>query len=209
MGTPVRFPEENREVLGWLEEEQVFLNLHGDYDYLTAGYYVSQDLEAKGLPVAPTTMEILDGYVVPLFLEKARLAGLPVPASYLTNGFFEPPVIVDPVNPFMSGQSIVLKSGQKDRVAKSMTRNYTYAISCQEIPDGAKIKSFRAVLGECSDQRYRELAAGIWRTFRIPLAVARVVVPPGGEPLLSALHPMKKLKLRERGLLNRKVTWPA
>lgn len=203
------FPPENREVLGWSDSDGVFLNLHGDYDYLTAGYYVSQDLEARGLPVAPTCREILDGYVTPLFLEKARKAGLPVPDWYLTNSYFEAPVLVDPVNPFMSGQSIVRKPGHQERVAKSMSRNYTYAMCCQELPEGAAVRVFRAVVGWSADERYRDLADAFWRVFRIPLAVVRVVVPPGGDPLLSAVQPMKKLKLRERKHLGRVVTWPA
>lgn len=204
-----KFPLEDRAVLGWYPAENVLLNLHGDYDYLTAGYYISQDLESQGYPVAPTCLEILDGYVTPLMLEKARLAGIPVPSYYLTNGYFEPPVIVDPVNPFMSGHSIVLKRGHQERVARSMTRNSTYAICCQELPPGAQVRVFRAVLGWSGDKRYRELAAAIWRVFRIPVAVVRVVIGDDGRPLLSAMQPLTKLKAKERAYLNRVVTWPA
>ncbi len=199
---------EDLKVLGWLPSEETFVNLHGDYDYLTDGYYVSQDLEDQGRPVAPTCREILDAYVTPLLLEKARLAGIAVPEFYITNSYFEPPVIVDPINPFMSGQQIVLKPGRQERAAKSMSRNYTYAICCQEIPPGSSVKSFRLVLGWCREERYRALAEAVWRTFRIPLATVRVIASPEGPPLLSAIQPMKKLKARERAHLQKVVTWP-
>lgn len=203
------FPVEDRQVLGWYSAENLLLNLHGDYDYLTAGYYISQDLEARGYPVAPTCLQILDGYVTPLMLEKARLAGLPVPNYYITNGYFEPPVIVDPVNPFMSGHSVVWKRGHQERVAKSMTRNFTYSICCQELPPGAQVRTFRALLGWSPDRRYQELAQGIWKVFRIPVAVVRVVVGDDGKQLLSAMNPLTKLKAKERAYLNRVVRWPA
>jgi len=52
--------------------EGCFVNLAADYRCLTPGYYTSQNLEAAAKPVHPTCEEILDGYIVPLFLEKAR-----------------------------------------------------------------------------------------------------------------------------------------
>jgi hypothetical protein len=52
--------------------EGCFVNLAGDYRCLTSGYYTSQNLEAAAKPVHPTCKEILDGYIVPLFLEKPR-----------------------------------------------------------------------------------------------------------------------------------------
>ena len=92
--------------------------------------------KSVGDNVHPTCKEVLDSYIVPLFLEKARLSGLLVPEFYITNDYFEPPVIVDTINPFMERQSIVLKAGHQERVSKSLTRNYTYAICCQELPPG-------------------------------------------------------------------------
>jgi hypothetical protein len=187
-----------------------FVNLAGDYNYIETAYYVSQDIEAEDRPVHPTCKEMLDAYVPPLFLEKARLAGIPVPNYYVTNDFFEPPVIVDTVNPFMYRQMVVLKGGMQRRVAKSLTRNFTYAICCQELPERAKVAYFRTVMGECGAGRYRELAWKFWEAFRLPLAEVRVVLAPGGDILLSGVDPLpyKKLTARERARLNRVVEWP-
>ena len=87
--------------IAYFEREDCYVNLAGDYEYLTSGYYASRDLEVSGRQVYPTCKEVLDSYIVPLFLGKARLAGLLVPEFYITNDYFEPPVIVDTINPFM------------------------------------------------------------------------------------------------------------
>ena len=191
-------------------EGDFLVNLAGDYNYIEAAYYISQDLETGGHTVHPTCREMLDAYVPPLFLEKARLAGLPVPNYYVTNDIFEPPVIVDTINPFMYRQMVVLKRGMQRRVAKSLTRNFTYAICCQDLPERARVGYFRAVMGECGAGRYRELARKFWETFRLPLAEVRVILAPGGEILLSGVDPLpyKALTARERARLNRMVQWP-
>lgn len=195
--------------VGYLEREAFFVNLSGDYRYMSAGYYMSQELEGNGATVHPTCKEILDGYVVPLFLDKAQLTGLAVPTYYITNGYFEPPVIVDAVNPFMSRHSIVLKTGHQERVAKSLTRNYTYAVCCQELPPGARVCYLRSVLGWCALPRHRELARAVWEIFRIPLALVRFISLSSGSLLLSCLRPLplKELKRQERLYLDKTVTW--
>ncbi len=195
--------------IAYCERDDCLVNLAGDYDYLTSGYYVSQDLEIDGRMVHPTCKEILDSYVVPLFLEKARMSGLPVPDFYITNDYFEPPVIVDPINPFMNRQSIVLKAGAQERVSKSLTRNYTYATCCQELPPGSRVKYFRAVLGWCQTPQYKEHSDNIWKVFGIPLAKVRVITLPEGKLLFSGIQPLpfESLSKRERKYLDNMVRW--
>jgi len=196
-------------MLAYCEKDDCLINLAGDYEYMTLGYYVSQDLEVGGKQVHPTCKETLDSYVVPIFLEKARLSGLPVPDFYITNDYFEPPVVVDTINPFMSRQSIVLKAGHQERVSKSLTRNYTYATCCQELPPGSQVKHFRAVLGWCQTQRYLDSAINIWKIFRIPLAIVRVITLPGDRLLFSGIKPLpfSALNKRERKYLDDAVKW--
>jgi hypothetical protein len=207
---PAGNPHSSSRHIAYLDDEACFVNLVGDYRYMTSGYYTSQDLEATGAPIHPTCKEILDGYIVPLFLERARLAGLRVPSYYITNDYFDPPVIVDSVNPFMSRQSIVLKAGHKERVAKSLTRNFTYAICCQELPTGASIGHVRAVLGWSVRRRDRALAAAIWEMFHIPIAVVRVMLLPDHAILFSGLQPLpfERLSGREVVYLQKRLIWP-
>ena len=195
--------------IGYLKDEECLVNLTGHYDYLEVGYYASQELEMNGKVVHPTCKEILDSSVVPVFLERARKEGLPVPDYYITNEYFEPPVIVDSINPFMTRQSIVLKSGHQERVAKSLTRNYTYAICCQILPAGAKIGEFRSVLGWCAKSRYLPMAQEVWRIFRMPLALVRVIILEDGSMMLSRLQelPFEKLSSSEIRHIEGKIQW--
>lgn len=193
--------------VGFLKEENYLVNLAGDYSYLENGYYISQDFEAAGAEIHPTCKEILDSYITPLFLEKGRMHGLKAPEYYITNAYFEPPVIVDSMNPFMSRHSVLVKSGHQERVAKSLTRNFTYAICCQELPPNAKVGYFRAVLGWCAIPRYRELAEAVWKIYRIPLAVTRIITLEDDSLMLSDLDilPFETLNSRERLYLQRKI----
>ena len=193
----------------WLEPDACWINLSGDYDYLTGGYYLSQELELKGEPVHPTTGEVLDAYVTPLFLQKAEDADLPVLPWYITNGYFEPPVLIDTMNPFMNRQKVVRSQEQQDRSAKSLTRNYTYAVCVQELPEGARIRHFQGVLGWSSEPSRRQAAREIWELFRIPIAKIRVVEAPDGTLYHSGLWPLawSGLKHRERRHLEETLTW--
>ncbi len=190
-------------------QEDCLLNLSGDYSYLSVGYYVSQDLESGRSLIHPTCAEVMDAYVMPLFLEKGKRAGLPIPDYYISNGYFEPPVIVDTINPFMSRHSVVLKAAAQERIAKSLTRNFTYAISCQELPHRARVGHFHAVLGWSATPKFRELAQAVWRVFGLPLAKVRVISCADGRLLLSGLQPLPYARLteRERLFVQKMVTW--
>ncbi len=196
-----------RSYLARLRGESGIVNLAGNYNYLETGYYTSLDLEADGVEIHPTCKEALDAYITPLMLEKARLHDVPVPEWYITNGYFEPPVIIDTINPFMTRHSIVERQGHVDRVAKSMTRNFKYAICCQEIPHEATIGTFRAVLGWSVVPAHRPLAEALWKIFRIPLAVVRTIQLADNQILLSDIDPLpfQKLNNRERFYLQKRI----
>ncbi len=191
------------------EREDCLVNLAGNYDYLELPYYMSQDLENSGQRIHPTCKEALDAYVTPLSLEKACLSGMAIPVYYITNNYFEPPVVIDSVNPFMIRSRIVTKRGREESVAQSLTRNYKYSICCQEIPPGAKIKHIRVVMGWCNVAKYRDFAAEIWRVFRIPLARVRIMELNDGRILFSDLAqlPYEKLHQKERAFLKGVLQW--
>jgi hypothetical protein len=192
-----------------LVDSGALVNLAGNYDYLSTGYYLSQDYETGGRSIRPSCKEMLDAYIPPLFLEKAKLAGVAVPPYYISNGYFEPPVIIDPINPFTLKGRVVLKSGRAKSIAKSLTRNFTYAVCCQEIPDGGKIAYFHSLLGWALQPRFRELSSVVWKVFGIPLARVRVIRTGNNQYLLSDIAPlfMEDLKVRETGYLKERVSW--
>lgn len=193
-----------------LPSEGGIVNLSGDYSYLGAGYYLSQELEGQGQPVRPICREAVDAYVVPLFLEKARLAGIPAPNYYITSDYFYPPALVDTMNPFMERHSIVRTESSQERVAKSLTRNYTYPLCVQELPKGARIGYFNAIMGWSLSARYRDLAMGIWSNFGLPLARVRVLSLPDSSVLVSAAGPLQLSMLtdKEYSHLLQAVEWP-
>ncbi|UCE24446.1 MAG: RimK-like ATPgrasp N-terminal domain-containing protein [Candidatus Zixiibacteriota bacterium] len=195
--------------LASLSGSDALVNLAGNYDYLSDGYYLSLDCENAGKAIRPTCKEMLDAYVPPLFLGKARQAGAPVPECYISNGYFEPPVIVDPINPFTLKGRVVLKPGKVKSIARSLTRNFTYAVCCQEIPVGGKIEYFRSVLGWALQPRFRELSRTIWEVFGIPLAKVRVIRTGSNEFLLSDVAPLfiEDLGSREKDYLEERVSW--
>ena len=185
------------------------INLDGNYDYMSSGYYLSLDYENNGYQIRPSCKEMLDAYVPPIFLEKAKLAGVPIPEFYISNGFIEPPVIVDPVNPFTLKGRVVLKSQRIKSIAKSLTRNFTYAVCCQEIPEGGKVKYFRSVLGWATQPQLRELSSVVWNIFHIPLAKVRVIQTKDNKFLLSDISPLflENLSVRETNYLSEQVQW--
>jgi hypothetical protein len=199
----------SHDYVAWCPNDDCYVNLAGNYDYLELPYYVSQDYEGRGEDIHPTCQEMIDAYVTPLLLVKARLAGMQVPEHYISNGYFEPPVVIDPVNPFMSRSQVVLKPGRENAVAKSMTRNFTYAICCQDMPPGSRVVYFRSVLGWSSAVRYRQLSRHVWDVFRIPLARVRAVLTEEGDILLSDISqlPFERLRPRERAYLEGRVIW--
>ena len=206
----IRRRAQARGYIGRHREGRFLVNLAGDYDYLESAYYLSQDHENASETIYPTNKEMLDAYVTPIFLVKARRAGLNVPEHYISNGYFEPPVVIDPINPFMIRSRVVTKpSSRQESIAKSMTRNFTYAICCQDMPAGAKVTFFRAVLGWSSAKEYRDLAEAVWQHFHVPLARVRVMLLPDGRRLLSDISqlPFDKLTRSELKRVEEQIEW--
>jgi len=191
------------------KDNDFLLNLIGKYDYMESSYFISQELEASGLEVHPSCKEMLDAYITPILLEKAKTQGIPIPTYYISNGYFEPPVIIDPINPFMIKSRTVLASNNIEKISRSMTRNFTYAICCQELPAGAEIKRFRSVLGWSVNRKFRNISSMIWEVFRMPLAKVRVIVTDEGEIMLSDIShlPFEDLNEKELNFLMSKVQW--
>ncbi|MFH2036651.1 MAG: RimK-like ATPgrasp N-terminal domain-containing protein [Candidatus Zixiibacteriota bacterium] len=196
-------------IIARLADTGTFVNLAGNYDYLSKGYYLSMDYENNGHNIRPLCKEMIDAYVPPLFLEKAKLAGILVPEFYISNGYIEPPVIIDPINPFTLRGRVVLKSRRAKSIAKSLTRNFTYAICCQEVPEGSKIAYFHSVLGWSVQPRFRQLSKIVWEIFNIPLAKVRVICISTNKFLLSDISPLfiEDLRTREIKYIEEHVKW--
>lgn len=184
-------------------------NLSGDYTYLTHGYYASLDAEQRGEAVVPTSAECLDAYVVPIALDVARRAGLPVPAAQLvTDKWPAPPLLAYPVNPFSSRGELLADAAAIASRRNGLTYTGKYPVLCQTLPDDCRIDVVRIVLGTTAAAEYASFATDVWTAFRVPLMKVRVVVSrdayhfSGIEPL-----PYKSLTADERRVLDEAGTW--
>lgn len=152
------------------------LLLSGNYEYLTEGYYECQDAELlHGGEVMPTCADALDAYVVPIALEKASKAGLPVPDWVLTNEYFPVPAVCYGVNPFSRKYAVVRTEREREAAAKQLTWNFKYTICCQRISSTTEVVDVRTVCGRTEQTEFAEWADRLFAVFRIPIATARLL----------------------------------
>lgn len=187
------------------------LNLAGDYRYMGAGYYASLDAELEGLKVLPTTADALDAYVVPIALEKARLAHLATPHFDIVTDKFPPlPVLAYAINPFSTMVELVSQGDDLAAKFKALTMTGKYATLCQRLPDDYRLDVVRCVLGHTLVREYAELAEKLFAIFRLPLMRVRVIVTTS-DYLFSAIEPLPfdELTLNEKRLLRELAAWPS
>jgi len=91
------------------------LEFLGSYEYMSEGYYACQDAELAGEGAMPTCADALDAYVVPIALEKAAKAGVPVPEWLLTSEYFPVPAVCYGVNPFSRKYAVVRDEASRER----------------------------------------------------------------------------------------------
>ncbi len=197
----------NRDNWSHHENGSAFVNIIGDYRYMGEGHYGSVEAEIQGIKVYPTIKESLDAYVVPLCMERARSAGIDIPEYCISNDYFEPPAIVYPINPFMKRHSVVLKAGHVKRIAKSMTRNFKYAICVQKIHEDVAIREYKCVLGTTTCDEISDMASRVWNLFHLPICNLRVIED--GKIMLSAIEPLPlhELGSKELKLLRKANEW--
>ncbi|MBA3710555.1 MAG: RimK-like ATPgrasp N-terminal domain-containing protein [Planctomycetes bacterium] len=194
-----------------LRAQGVFVNLEGDYTYLTDGYYRSMEAEHEGLIALPSPAEALDAYVVPLALAKAEAAGISVPPWEIGNDnslSFVPPLIAYPINPFQSTGQVIADPASLEEAVKSLTMSGKYAIVIQDMEPDSRVDTLRLVLGRCLKPEYAEFALDIWRTFRVPLARVKIIVTEK-QYLFSAIEPLSKNELtqNEKAIVKEAGLW--
>lgn len=177
------------------------------YFYKSEAYYTILDHEMRGKPIEPSSGSVLDAYVVPICLEKASLAGIPVVEWGISHTFTPTPAIVYGLNYFATSAEhfIVVDNESSKSVIKHITNNGKYPFCFQKLPDGAECVTYTAIFGSVPDAplEVQKIAEQVYGLFRIPL-VSMVLVQTGSGYQLSALTPSRYSKLDEksRSLLN-------
>ncbi|MFZ5944168.1 MAG: RimK-like ATPgrasp N-terminal domain-containing protein [Bacillota bacterium] len=185
-----------------------FLNMFGDYTYLTAGYYISLDAELADEKIMPTTEEALDAYVVPLAMEKAKLNNIFTPEYEIVTEKIVPPVLAYPINPYTSKFEVITDSDNLKQKLNTVTMSGKYATLCQRLPEDYRIDIVRCVLGKTLVKEYEEFTQAVFQVFRIPLMKIRVIVTTS-RYLFSAIEPLlfDELTLKEKKIIEESGTW--
>lgn len=151
-----------------------------DFEYLSEGYYACLEAEAAGHRPVPTVADTLDAHVVPLALERVRMAGLPVPAWTLSNEAFTPPAVLYGVNPFARNHVVVGPDDDVRAAARRVSRRGKFVICCQSLPPEATLVEFDLVFGQTPTARYAAWAEALHRLFGIPIGRVRLIESPSG-----------------------------
>ena len=195
-----------RDSLHILERNGVWHVISEDYSYKTEPYYTILTYEALGKNVRPQSSAVLDASVVPICLERAKLAGIPVAEWGISQGFVPLPSIIYGLNYFAtSADFFVVHDGEKAKeVIAHVTNKGKYPFCYQKIPPDATVHSCVSIFGRTTDSCavVTGLAEKIYALFSIPL-VTMVFVKTGNDYLLSSLSPTKYSHISgdERALL--------
>jgi hypothetical protein len=195
-----------RDSLHILERDGVLHVISEDYSYKTEPYYTILSYELAGKNVRPTSSAVLDAYIVPMCLERARLAGIPVAEWGISQGYIPLPSIVYGLNYFATSADffLVRDSEKAKEVIAHVTNKGKYPFCFEKIPVDAAVHSCVSIFGRTADScaAIAELAEKIYRVFSIPL-VTMVFVRTGDEYMLSSLSPTKYSRITndERSLL--------
>jgi len=176
------------------------------YAYKTEAYYTILRHELDGMGVMPASSAVLDASVVPLCLERARLAKIPVCDWGISQGYVPLPSILYGLNYFASTADycVVHDDTQAKEAVRHLTNNGKYPFCYQKIPPDATVHSCVSIFGRTTDScaAIAGLAEKIYQVFSIPL-VTMVFVRTGREYRLSSLSPTKYSRISgdERALL--------
>jgi hypothetical protein len=195
-----------RDSLHVIERDGILHVISEDYSYKTEPYYTILTNELCGKNVRPKSCDVLDAYVVPMCLERAKLAGIPVVDWGISQGFVPLPAIIYGLNYFAtSADFFVVKDDTRAKeVIAHVTNKGKYPFCYQKIPPDATVHSCVSIFGRTTDScaAIAGLAEKIYQVFSIPL-VTMVFVRTGREYRLSSLSPTKYSRISgdERALL--------
>jgi hypothetical protein len=200
-----------KDSLFFIRRDNISHIISENYSYKTETYYSILSYELEGRPVLPSSRVILDAYVVPLCLERAKRGGIPVCDWGISQGYVPLPVILYGLNYFATTSDffVVDDNTRAKEVIRHITNIGKYPFCYQKLDEGATIHScigiFGKTLHDCS--RVSDMAKKVYELFSIPL-VTMVFVKNNEKYRLSSLAPVKYSQLcgEERSLLSAYLT---
>jgi hypothetical protein len=195
-----------RDSLHILERDGIIHVISEDYSYKTEPYYTILNYELNGINVRPASSAVLDAYIVPMCLMRAKLAGIPVAEWGISQGYVPLPSIIYGLNYFATSADhfVVRNDGKAKEVIAHVTNKGKYPFCYQKITPDSTVHSCVSIFGRTTDScaAVTRLAEKIYQLFSLPLSTM-VFVRTGDEYLLSSLSPAKYSRISgdERALL--------
>lgn len=181
-----------------LDENDSQYIINESYFYKTEPYYTIVKNEHEGIRTIPSSSDVLDAYIVPLCIEKAKLAGIPVCDWVISYQYVSLPAIVYGLNYFSTPEDhfVVSDIGEASRVIKHVTNRGKYPFCYQKIKDAASVTKCVSIFGKTINccGKVTDIAKKIYEVFRLPL-VEIVLVKDGEGYHLSSLAPVKYSQL--------------
>ena len=176
------------------------------YFYKTLPYYTILRHELEGIPVRPSSREVLDACVVPVCLERASLAGIPVCRWGISQGYAPMPSILYGIHyfPTASEYRVVSDNAAAKEVIRHITNMGKYPFCYQPLEENAAVHTVTAVFGRTSgaDTGVAEIARAVYDLFSLPL-VSLVLVRDDSGYRLSSLSQVRytQMKAEDRAML--------
>jgi hypothetical protein len=206
-----RDPTIVKDSLFTLRRGEISYIISENYAYKTEAYYSILQHELRGEPVQPASRAILDAYVVPLCLERANLAGIPVCTWGISQAYIPLPAILYGLNYFASPSDyfVIREMDQAKEIIKHITNKGKYPFCYQKLTDEATIHSCISIFGKTTspEPSIIQIVKRVYEQFLIPL-VTMNFVKTADSYLLSSLSPTKysHLMTDERTILTAYLT---
>jgi hypothetical protein len=172
--------------------------INESYFYKTEPYYTIVKNEHEGIEIIPSSSDVLDAYIVPICLERAKLAGIPVCDWVISYQYVSLPAIVYGLNYFStpSDYFVINDLEEAKKVIKHVTNHGKYPFCYQKINDAASVIACISIFGKTINCRedVSTLVERIYDLFRLPL-VEVVMVKDESNYRLSSLAPVKYSQL--------------
>jgi hypothetical protein len=167
--------------------------------YKSEAYYTAVQSEMSGINTVPSSGQVIEAYVVPICLEKAKLSGIDVSDWEISYQYASMPCVIYGLNYFSTPSefSVVRDEETAKEVIKHVTNKGKYPFCYQKLAADANIVAVTSVFGNVVENDNPGIAgmiADVYRLFKIPLFSA-ILIEHDGKYSLSSLGPVRYSKL--------------
>lgn len=171
-----------------------------NYSYKTNSYYTILQMEMDGKIIKPSTSAVIDAFIVPICLERAKRAGIPVCDWEISQAYVALPAIIYGLNYFSTTSEyvIVYDNERAKEAVKHLTNKGKYPFCYQKLGENAEICQCTAIFGKTLNQNdaVAHIAEKIYDLFAIPL-VQMLLIKNSGSYTLSSLSAARYSRLME------------